>query len=159
MSQPKQHATIAFERFFPETPARVFAVFADSAARAEWSAPPGDAVVYEEADFRVGGRDVFRCGPKGDLGFRAETRYLLIDPERCVISSETLETEGRNLAVSLSTMELEPAAGGANLRLTIQITSSVGDGLFKGFESGNRTALDGLAAHLAATSGKSSKKV
>ncbi len=145
------HATISFERFFSETPARVFADFADPVARAKWSAPTGDALVYDETDFRVGGRDIFRCGPKDDLKFRAETRYLLIVPDRCVVSSETLETEGHNLAVSLSTMELEPAKDGVNLRLTIQIASSVGEDLIKGFESGNKSALEGLAAHLAAT--------
>jgi uncharacterized protein YndB with AHSA1/START domain len=145
----KHHATISLERFFPETPRRVFAEFADPVARARWSAPAGDALIYDESDFKVGGRDVFRCGPTGDLKFRAETRYLVIVPDTCVISSETLETEGQLLAVSLNTLEIEPSSKGATLRLTIQIASSVGEGMAKGYESGNKSALEGLAAHLA----------
>jgi hypothetical protein len=38
---------------------------------------------------------------------------------------------------------------GTRLKLTIQIVSSVGEGMIKGFESGNRSALEGLATHLA----------
>ena len=146
----KHHATIILERFFSETPARVFAEFADPVARAKWSAPSGDELVYDETDFRVGGRDIFRCGPKGDLRFRAETRYLIVEPDQCVVSSETMESEGHNVAVSLNTLELEPVTEGVTLRLTIQIASSVGESMIKGYESGNRSALEGLAAHLAA---------
>jgi hypothetical protein len=50
--------------------------------------------------------------------------------------------------VSLNTLELEEAAGGTKLKLTIQIVSSVGEGIVQGFESGNRSALEGLATHL-----------
>lgn len=151
MSNPKaHHATIALARFFPETPARVFAEFAGPAARAKWSAPSGDALVYDETDFRVGGRDVFRYGPKDDLRFLAQTRYLMIVADRCVVSSETLETEGRILAVSLNTMGLEPSADGVTPRLTIQLAALAGEEMVKGYESGNRAALDGLALHLAA---------
>jgi hypothetical protein len=73
-----------------------------------------------------------------------------VELDQCVVSSETIASEGRNLAVSLNTMEFEPVTEGVNLRLTIQIASSVGEGMVKGYESGNRSALEGLAAHLAA---------
>jgi uncharacterized protein YndB with AHSA1/START domain len=85
--------------------------------------PAGDALVYDESDLRVGGRDVFRCGHEGNRKFRAETRYLLIVPDTCLVYSETLETGGQLLAVSLNTLELEPSSEGAALRLTIQIAS------------------------------------
>jgi hypothetical protein len=75
--------------------------------------------------------------------------YHLIVPSRCVISSETVEADGQHLAVSLNTLELKETAGGTKLKLTIQIVSSVGEGIIKGFESGNRSALEGLATHLA----------
>ena len=44
----------------------VFSELGDPLARARWSAPSNDTIVYDEADFRIGGTDVFRCGPKGD---------------------------------------------------------------------------------------------
>ena len=145
----RHHATIVFERDYEATPSRIFAEFANPVVRAQWSAPSGDELIYDESAFKVGGRDVFRCGPKGAPKFQGETTYHLIVPGRCVISSEMVEADGQHLAVSLNTLELEEAAGGTKLKLTIQIVSSVGEGMVKGFESGNRSALEGLAAHLA----------
>jgi uncharacterized protein YndB with AHSA1/START domain len=145
----KHHATIVLERAYGATPSRVFAEFANPLVRAQWSAPVGDELIYDETAFKVGGRDVFRCGPKGDLKFRGETSYHLILPGRCVVSSETMEADGKHLAVSLSTLELEETAIGSNLKLTIQIVSSAGEELIKEFESGNKSALEGLAIHLA----------
>lgn len=146
----KHHATIVLERTYDATPSRVFAEFANPVVRAQWSAPSGDELVYEEAAFEVGGRDVFRCGPKGDSKFQGETIYHVITPDKCVISSEIVEADGQHLAVSLNTLELEEVAGATRLKLTVQIVSSAGEGMIQGFESGNRSALEGLATHLAA---------
>jgi uncharacterized protein YndB with AHSA1/START domain len=145
----KHHATIVLERDYEATPSRVFAEFANPVARAQWSAPSGDELTYDETDFKVGGRDVFRCGPKGAPKFQGETIYHLIVLDKCVISSEIVEADSQHLAVSLNTLELEEVAGGTKLRLTVQIASSIGESMVKGFESGNRSALEGLAKHLA----------
>jgi hypothetical protein len=75
-------------------------------------------LIYDETAFRVGGRDAFRCGPKGAPKFQGETTYHVIVPGRCVISTEVVEADGQHLAVSLNTMELEEAAGGTKLKLT-----------------------------------------
>src|SRR5579872_7380748 len=109
------HATIVLERRYDATPSRVFAEFANPVLRAQWSAPSGDELVYDEAAFKIGGRDVFRCGPKGNLKFRGETTYHVIAPDICVISSESLEASGQHLAVCLNTLELQEAAGATNL--------------------------------------------
>jgi uncharacterized protein YndB with AHSA1/START domain len=145
----KHHATIVLERDYRASPSQVFAEFANPVVRAQWSAPSGDELIYDETAFEVGGRDVFRCGPKGSPKFQGETLYHLIVPGQCVISSETVEADGQHLAVSLNTLELKEAAGGTKLKLTIQIVSSAGEGMTKGFEAGNRSALEGLATHLA----------
>ena len=73
MKEKLHHATIALNHVYPASAERVFAAFADPRARAEWSAPSNDTLVYEEADFREGGRDVFRCGPPQALKFRGVT--------------------------------------------------------------------------------------
>ena len=55
------HATFVVERTYDAPPARVFAAWADPAAKARWFAGPdewGSAVF--ELDFRVGGREVSR---------------------------------------------------------------------------------------------------
>jgi uncharacterized protein YndB with AHSA1/START domain len=148
MNGKPQHATITLERSYAAPLERVFSEFADPVARARWSAPSEDVLIYDEADFHVGGKDVFRCGPKGDPKFLGETRYLLIIPNVRVVSSETLDMDGQRLAVSLTTLDFEPANDATNLTVTVQIVSFVGPGMIQGCESGNRSALENLSQHL-----------
>jgi hypothetical protein len=67
-----QHATITLRRSYTAPLERVFSEFADPVARASWGSPSNDELIYDEADFRIGGKDVFRCGPKGNPKFRGE---------------------------------------------------------------------------------------
>jgi uncharacterized protein YndB with AHSA1/START domain len=127
---------------------RVFSQFADPVARAGWSAPSEEVLVYDESDFRVGGKDVFRCGPNGNSKFRGETRYLQIVPNKRVVSSETLDTDDHLLAIALTTLEFEPTKDGTKLTVTVQIVSFVGPDLIRGYESGNKSALKNLSQHL-----------
>ena len=57
------HATFSLERSYPAPPARVFAAWADPAAKARWFA--GGSGSGHQLDFRVGGREVARGGPDG----------------------------------------------------------------------------------------------
>ena len=82
MKEKLHHATIVLERAYSAPVERVFSEFADPQARAKWSAPTNDALVYDNADFRECGGDVFRCGPKNDLRFRGVTTYHTIIPNR-----------------------------------------------------------------------------
>jgi uncharacterized protein YndB with AHSA1/START domain len=148
MDGKPQHATITLERLYPVPLERVFSEFADPVARARWSAPSEDVLIYDEADFRMGGKDVFRCGPKGDPKFRGESRYLSIVPNARVVSSETIDVDGQCLAVSLTTLDFEPAKDATKLTVTVQIVSFVGPGMIHGSESGYKGALDNLARHL-----------
>jgi uncharacterized protein YndB with AHSA1/START domain len=143
-----QHATITLERTYRAPLERVFSEFADPVARARWSAPSNDALIYDQTEFRAGGRDLFRCGPKNDPKFRGETLYHLIVPNRRVVSSETLDVDGQRLAVSLNTLDFEPAGEGTNLKVTVQMVSLVGAGMIEGYESGNKSALENLGRHL-----------
>jgi ketosteroid isomerase-like protein/uncharacterized protein YndB with AHSA1/START domain len=147
-SDTLQHATIRLQHSYPAPPERVFSEFADPVARARWSAPSKDALIYDETDFRLGGKDVFRCGPKGDPKFRGETRYLNVVTNARVVSSETLDVEGQRLAVALTTLDFEPTEEGTNLTVTIQIVSFVGPDMIHGYESGNKSALKNLSVHL-----------
>lgn len=143
------HHTITMERTYSAKADCVFAEFADPVARAKWSVLSNDALVYDEADFREGGRDVFRCGPPGDLRFRGVVAYQVIVPNHCVVYTETLTDDGKRVAVALNTLEFEPVGEGTVLKVTVQIVSFVGIGMVKGYESGNRDALEGLSRHLA----------
>ena len=148
MNSKPQHATIKLEHSYAAPLERVFSEFADPVARARWSAPSNDALIYDEADFRVGGKDVFRCGPKGNPKFRGETRYLHIVPNARVVSSETVDMDGQRLAVALTTLDFEPTDDGTNLTVTLQIVSFAGPDMIHGYESGNKSALNNLAQHL-----------
>ena len=150
MKEKLHHATVTLERAYAVPVERVFSEFADPHARAKWSAPSNDALVYDEADFREGGRDMFRCGPPNDLRFLGVTTYQVIVPNSCVISTETLSEGGKRLAVALNTLNFEPTVDGTNLKITVQIASFVGAGMVGGYESGNRSALEGLSRHLTA---------
>jgi uncharacterized protein YndB with AHSA1/START domain len=148
MNGKPQYATIALERSYAAPLERVFSEFADPVARARWSAPSEDVLIYDEVDFRIGGKDVFRCGPKGNPRFRGETRYLLIVPNARVVSSETVHMDGQCLAVSLTTLDFERTQDATNLTVTVQIVSFVGPGMIHGSESGYKSALENLSQHL-----------
>jgi len=158
MTEKIHNVTIKLERQYAVPVERVFSEFADPRARAKWSAPSNDTLVYDEADFREGARDVFRCGPMNDLKFRGVTSYQVIIPNRCVISTETLSEGPTPLAVALNTLEFESTEAGAILRLTVQIASFVGPGMVTGYESGNRSALESLERHLTTNPEKPAKR-
>jgi len=143
-----QHATITLERTYRAPLERVFSEFADPVARARWSAPSNDILIYDQTEFRSGGRDLFRCGPKNDPKFRGETFYHLIVPNRRVVSSESLDVDGQRLAVSLNTLDFELTGERTNLKVTVQMVSFVGAGMIEGYESGNKSALENLGRHL-----------
>ena len=143
-----QHATVTLEHSYSAPVERVFSEFADPVARARWSAPSEDELVYDEADFQIGGKDVFRCGPKGDLKFRGETHYLAIVANASVVSSETVDVDGQRVAAALTTLDFEPTESGTNLKVTIQVVSFVGPDMIRSYESGNKSALENLARHL-----------
>ena len=148
MNDKLQHATITLQHSYSAPLERVFSEFADPVARASWSAPSKDELIYDEADFQIGGKDVFRCGPKGDPKFRGETRYLDIVPNARVVTSETVDVDSQRLAVALTTLDFEPTEDGTNLTVTIQMVSFVGPDVIHGYESGNKSALKNLFLHL-----------
>jgi uncharacterized protein YndB with AHSA1/START domain len=152
LNKKSRHATIVLERTYRAPLERVFSEFADPVARARWSPPSNDVLIYDQTDFRAAGRDLFRCGPKNAPQFRGETSYHLIVPNKCVVSTETLDADGQRLAVSLNTLDFEATGENTNLKLTVQIVSFVGAGMIEGYEADNNSALGNFARHL---SGKS----
>ena len=148
MREKPQHATITLAHSYPAPVERVYSEFADPVARARWSSPSGDVLIYDATDFREGGRDIFRCGPSSNPKFHGETTYHLIVPNRQVVSSETLDVDGQRLAVSVTTLDFEPTGEGTEVKVIVQMVSLVGPGMIAGYEAGNKTALENLARHL-----------
>src|SRR5262245_404754 len=121
------HGTVVIEETVGVPVSRVYAAFADPKARAAWGAPSDTAAFfYEEADFRVGGRDVARCGAKEDPRFRVEVRYLDIVPEQRVVWTEMISELDHRLAANITTLELAPDGQATRLKVTVQVTSFIG---------------------------------
>src|SRR5690348_16069272 len=103
------HSTFSLERTYRAAPARVFAAWAEPAAKAQWFAGPS---AEHRLDFRVGGREVAR-GANGDgdvLTF--ESTYHDIVPSARIVYSSTLSVRDRVATVSVTTVEISPAGDG-----------------------------------------------
>jgi uncharacterized protein YndB with AHSA1/START domain len=139
------HATLIFERIVPAPCNQVFTAYADVDERKKWGAPSDNtALVYDQADFREGGEDAFRCGSKSNPNIHGATRYLDVVANRRIVSTETISVDGRRLCVSLSTLELNPDGDHTKLKSTIQLVSFVGQDMVKGHENGTNASLDNL---------------
>jgi uncharacterized protein YndB with AHSA1/START domain len=114
-----EHASFTIERRYEAPPGEVFAAWADPAAKARWFHGPADwEVPPHELDFRVGGREVSRGGPKGGPvhAYRAIYWDIVLN-ERIVYTYEMLTDETR-VSVSLATIEFEPEGELTPLTLT-----------------------------------------
>ena len=69
-----QHGTIRLERRYKAPPNRVFAAWAEPEARAKWDVPGRWVIAEQTFDFREGGRELKRFGPKGDEHFVTDKR-------------------------------------------------------------------------------------
>jgi uncharacterized protein YndB with AHSA1/START domain len=111
----------------PRLSERVFAALADPAERAELgNAIETAALIYDETDFRVGGRDIFRCGAKRDPEYRSMATYYDVVPNQRIVSSETVETARKKLIISMSTTTLEPQGASTKVTVTTQLISLTG---------------------------------
>jgi uncharacterized protein YndB with AHSA1/START domain len=112
------HHTFTLERTYPVPSSRVFAAWADAAAKARWFVPDGT----HDLDFRVGGRETIEAeGPDG-TPLSVLSIYHDIVPERRIVYSTTL-SGGKALAtVSITTVELVEEGEATRLVLTEQGT-------------------------------------
>lgn len=112
------HATFSLERRYDAPPSRVFAAWADPAAKARWFAGPQ---ATHSMEFRVGGRErVMRPGGDAQPELAFESVYQeIVEGERIVYSS-TLSSGGTLATVSLTTVEIAPLGAGTQLLLTEQ---------------------------------------
>ena len=139
------HATFCIERVYDAEPARVFAAFADPAAKARWfSGPPDWQTLDETYDFRVGGHDR-QAGrmPDGTITTFHGLYYDIVPNERIVFSYD-MHLNDLRISVSLTTIELRPEAGKTRLVFTEQGAFLDGFDNVEGREEGTQGMLDAL---------------
>jgi uncharacterized protein YndB with AHSA1/START domain len=150
MNRHVTHATFTLERGYPAPPARVFAAWADPAAKAKWFAPsPGSG---HQLDFRVGGREVATGGPEGGPLMTFETLYRDIVPDQRIVYTSTLSAESDLCTVSLTTVEFTPGEDGGGTRLVLTEQGAYLDAREEPAwrERGTADQLEALAAELKA---------
>jgi uncharacterized protein YndB with AHSA1/START domain len=146
MDRSVTHATFSLERSYQVPPARVFAAWAEPAAKARWFAPDPDS--GHQLDFRVGGREVARGDPEDGPVMTFESLYRDIVPGERIVYTSTLSAGDDVMTVSVTTVEFSAAEGGTRLVLTEQGAFLDGREEPAWREHGTAAQLDALAAEL-----------
>jgi uncharacterized protein YndB with AHSA1/START domain len=113
-----EHATFTVKRTYEATPARVFAAWAEPAAKARWFGSGGND--EHELDFRIGGREWSRGSAPNGGTYTFEARYQDIVPDQRIVYAYEMQLEGTRISVSLGTVQLKPDGGGTQLTYTEQ---------------------------------------
>jgi uncharacterized protein YndB with AHSA1/START domain len=144
------HDTFVIERTYDASPARVFSAFANPEIKSRWFAGPEEWEPDErEMDFRIGGREVSRGGPKGGPVITFEARYNDIVPNQRIVFTYDMYLDDARMSVSMTTVQLERTGRGTRLIFTEH------DALLDGLEAvgpreqGTRHLLEALGRELA----------
>jgi uncharacterized protein YndB with AHSA1/START domain len=144
-----QHATFVVERTYAASPARVFAAWADPAAKARWFSGADESQRGgHEFDFRVGGRERLSGGPEGGPVFGFDGLYQDIVPDERIVYTYDMHLDDTRISVSLATVEFKPEEAGTRLIFTEQGVFLDGHDEPAQREAGTGGLLDKLDAEL-----------
>jgi uncharacterized protein YndB with AHSA1/START domain len=118
-SRTQTHATFVLERDYAAPVDRVWSAFADADLKKQWFGPDDieDAEVSE--DFRVGGVAINHGTMQGRRSEFRATYSDIVDHERIVYVYD-MWSDGVHASTSITTIVLEPTAGGTRLTFTEQ---------------------------------------
>lgn len=140
------HGNFTIERTYTASPARVFAAWSNKEALLRWGNPgEGWDIAYDHFDFRIGGGDLSRFGPRGGESYVTEGRYADIVQDSRIVSTYSMTCGGKLLFVGMMTVEFYPTAEGTRLFLTEQGAYLDGGDLPENHRHGWGAMLDKLA--------------
>jgi uncharacterized protein YndB with AHSA1/START domain len=114
-SRSAKHSTFAIERTYEASPTRVFAAWADKAAKEQWFGPGEE----HELDFREGGAEHL-LARVGGAAYTYDASYEDVVPDERIVFTYTMHRDGTRMSVSVTTVELLPDGEGTHLRYTEQ---------------------------------------
>ncbi|MDQ2681169.1 MAG: SRPBCC family protein [Candidatus Eremiobacteraeota bacterium] len=114
------HATFVVEHAYKAAPAKVFAAFASSDAKAQWFGAPDDAVNPNlKLDFRVGGKET-TSGGMGAPVYKYEAAYQDIVTDQRIVTTYNMWTDDDLISVSVATIALRAEGDTTHLTYTEQ---------------------------------------
>ncbi|MFF2157294.1 SRPBCC family protein [Paenibacillus chitinolyticus] len=137
-----KHATFVVERVYAASPERVYHAWADPDAKAKWFSKPD---IFE---FRVGGREYSSGGPPEGPVFTFDASYQELVPDKRIVYTYTLDSDGTRISVSNTTVELIVVEGGTKLIFTEQGAFFDGHDTPEVREHGTNAMLDALGKAL-----------
>ena len=146
-----QHATFVIERAYPAQPARVFAAWASQEAKKAWMSDPDHPSddAGGDFDFHVGGHERFTALAPDGVSYRYDAQYYdIVADQRIVYAYEMYAGQDR-ISVSVATVQIEAAHGGAALTYTEQGAFLDGLDQPEARQEGTESLLDNLGKYLA----------
>jgi uncharacterized protein YndB with AHSA1/START domain len=115
------HDIFTLERVFDAAPEQVFTAFADKSAKEQWfGGPPEWGTGEHVMDFRVGGIETSRGGPKEGPEHFMDGRYHEIVPNARIVFTYDMWVGDVQLSTSLQTIEFRGKGSGTQLVFTEQ---------------------------------------
>jgi uncharacterized protein YndB with AHSA1/START domain len=143
------YGAFTIERTLAASPARVFAAFADPAAKAQWFGWTEEWTLLEASlDFRVGGEEVAHGKHVSGMVSEMWAQYMDIVPDERIVWSYRMALNGAPISASLASVELTPDGEGTRMVFTEQdafLDDFADNG---GREQGTNQILDALVAYL-----------
>jgi uncharacterized protein YndB with AHSA1/START domain len=143
------HATFTIERVYEASAPRVFAAWADPAAKQRWFACHGDWTPGPyELDFAVGGREHLSTRDTDGVDHVYDAIYQDIVPGERIVYAYQMHLGARRISVSLATVDFRPAGKATRLVFTEQAAFLDGYDRPQERELGTRAGLENLAREL-----------
>ena len=134
-------AAISLSADFDHPTSTVWTAFADIEQRVRWGVPEGEAMICDVDEFWPGGSIRARCGSPGAPEFDSAGQYCAIEPERWLVTTETLTRDGEILSTAIITWAFTATSTGTRIDLIDQAVSFAGQEMIDGHRSGHEICL------------------